>query len=757
MRPRTASLHAILLCTCFLIVSGCQHPVPGHSDNSKIVEVPDPRVEALLGKMTLEEKIGQMAQINITMLMTDSLFKRYDSVTAFHLDTLKLINFVSKFHIGSFLNGRGVAKESWLKYMDQLQRINMKYSRLKIPILYGVDHVHGSNYLKEGTVFPHNINIAATFDTSFAGEMARVTVYETSGLGHRWIFAPVMDIGRNKFWGRYYETFGEDPHLAAQMGAAYIHGIQDSKEAGPYKVAACAKHFLGYSDPKSGWDRSPGEIPDQILREFFLPPFKAAIDAGVKTVMVNSGELNGIPVHASHKLLTKLLREELGFKGVAVSDWLDIISLTSLHYYSENEKEGTYAAIMAGIDMSMIPLTTDFCRYMKELVQEGRIPEERINLSVRRILQLKYDLGLFDHPYPDASWLQRIGLKESGEKALKAARESIVLLKNEQVLPLKYTGKILVTGPTAIKKVPLSGGWTYRFIPRGDHWFPDSVHTIFQAVQKEFPKAEVAYATQAEVPLKAKGADVILLAIGEEEAYAETDGSINDLDLSPTQKTWADVALAQKKPTILILTEGRPRLLGNIYDRCNAVLFAGLPGNFGGTAVAEILSGKVNPSGKMSFTYPFRQGHVISYNHKRSEYSTYRPVSAELKRFALAEFGEGLSYTQFSYHDLVLSDSILGPDQQITAKVTVTNTGKMSGKEAVLWFISDTYGSITRPVKELAHFEKKEIAPGASKEFVFTINPSLHLSFPDEEGKTHLERGKFEVQVGDVKTGFRLK
>lgn len=715
-------------------------------------------VEQLLSKMTLEEKIGQMAQINITMLMSDSIFKAYDSVTVFELDTNKLINYITKYHIGSFLNGRGISKNTWFPYMDQLQRINMKYSRLKIPILYGVDHVHGSSYLKEGTIFPHNINIAATFDTTFAYESGKVTVYETSGLGHNWIFSPVMDLGRNKFWGRYYETFGEDPYVAAQMGTAVINGIQDGKDIAPYKVAACAKHFLGYSDPKSGWDRSPAEIPEQILREFFLPPFKAAIDAGVKTIMVNSGELNGIPVHASHEILTKLLREELGFQGIVVTDWMDVIALEKMHFIAENEKEATFKAIEAGIDMSMIPLTTDFTKYVKELVQEGRLKEERIDQSVRRILQVKHDLGLFENPYPDKERLDRIGTKESKAKALQAARESIVLVKNNQnILPVLNSKKIVVTGATANKKVPLCGGWTYRFAARSDWWFPQDMPTILDAVKNEFDSANVVFASEEDLLSESKDADLIIFAAGEKEAYAETDGSINTLDLSPDQVKWADKVFQTGKPVVLILTEGRPRIITEIAEKSDAIIFAGLPGVEGGTAIAEILSGKVNPSGKMSFTYPYRQGHIIPYNYKKSEYSVIRPVKGELLKYALAEFGHGLSYTTFEYSDLSFSDTIISKNQKLTAKVTVTNTGKIEGKEAVLWFISDEFASITRPVKELQYFEKQTIKPGESKTFTFVVDPENHLSYPDKNGKNILEPGEFTVSVGTERKNFKLE
>ena len=726
-----------------------------YSQQSSLEQSIDQKVESLLKSLSLEEKIGQMAQINITKILDDATLKHYDSVTVIQMDTVRFIQYIKDYHIGSFLNGRGITKSSWYKFMHQLHSLNQKYSKHKIPILYGVDHVHGSSYLKEGTIFPHNLNIASTFDTVFSKEMAEVTVLETSGLGHNWIFAPVLDIGRNKFWGRYYETYGEDPLVTTRMGKAFINGIQNYTPIHPYKVAACAKHFLGYSDPKSGWDRSPAEIPEQALREFFLPSFKAAIDAGVKTIMINSGELNGIPVHASYEILTRLLREELGFKGIAITDWMDIIALEKMHYITDNEKEATYIAIQAGIDMSMIATTTNFNRYVRELVQEGRITEKRIDESVRRILRVKFELGLFDHHLPDETRLQWIAKPESKQKALAAAKESIVLLKNDKnILPLKNPKKIVVTGATGNSKIALCGGWTYRFMTKSEWGYPEDMLTIFSAMKKEFPSAQVVYADRQQLPSEATNADLLIFAAGEKEAYAETDGSINTLDLSPDQQEWAEKVVSLQKPFVLVLTEGRPRMVADIYAKANAVLFAGLPGVEGAKAISEIISGKVNPSAKMSFTYPLRQGHVINYNYKKSEYSVIRPVLGELNKFALAEFGEGMSYTTFHYSDLTISDTLLHQGQKITATVTIKNTGSREGKEAILWFINDQHGSITRPVKELQHFEKINLKPGESRKVTFIIQPAEHLSYPDKNGKVIIEKGSFVLQVGKLEKKF---
>ena len=746
-------LSGALCCITLLAIYSFNLPASTEKDTR------DPRVEELLSKMTLEEKIGQMTQINITKIISDSLAAAYDSATTLIIDTNKVIHYVTNYHVGSFLNGRAMSPDVWYRFTDQLQRINMRYSKNKIPIIYGIDHVHGSSYLSNGTIFPHNINIGCSFDTTFAYEEGWVTATETADLYHRWIFAPVFDLGKNKYWGRYYETFGEDPYLISKMGVAYVRGLQGNTEIAPYKAAACAKHFLGYSDPKSGWDRSPAEIPDQALREFFLPPFKAAIDAGVKTIMINSGEINGIPVHANYDILTKLLRDELGFEGLAVTDWMDIIALQQMHYVAENEKEATFLAINAGVDMAMVPLNTDFCNHLLALVKEGRISEERINQSVRRILKVKFDIGLFDHPYPRNDRFSKIGSKEHRAKALKAARESLVLMKNDQnILPIKPGKKtILVTGETADKKIPLCGGWTYRFMAKSEYWFPKDMKTIYSALKEEFADSKVVLAKEHEIKKLASSADVIIVAAGEESAYAETDGSINDLELSESQISLVKTAIATGKPVVLVLTEGRPRIISKIYDQCKAVVFAGLPGVEGAQAIAEVLSGKVNPSGKLSFTYPYKQGHIITYNHKQSEYSILRPVAGELKRFAIGEFGHGLSYTTFSYNNLSLSDTVITSSDKITAKVTVSNTGKVAGKEAVLWFLSDEYGSITRPVKELKYFDKKELQPGSAVEFTFVIEPDKHLWFPDKYGKKLMEPGYFTLTVGDQKVRFRLK
>ncbi|MCB0618122.1 MAG: glycoside hydrolase family 3 C-terminal domain-containing protein [Saprospiraceae bacterium] len=716
----------------------------------------DGTIDRLLSRMTLEEKIGQMTQLNITTIVQDSILEDYANVTHYVIDTVKLVRFLRDWHIGSFLNGRAVSPENWYYVTSTIQSLNAQYS--DIPILYGIDHVHGASYLKNGTIFPHNLNIGCSFDTVHAFQAARTAALETADLGHNWLFAPVLGLGKAKTWGRFYETYGEDPHLIGKMGVAAVNGIQDPSATEPYRTAACAKHFLGYSDPRSGWDRSPAEIPEQALREFFLPPFREAIEAGALTIMINSGEINGIPVHASRELLTGLLRDELGFRGIALTDWLDIIALEQMHFVAENEKEATYQAIMAGVDMSMAPLSTSFCSYLRELVLEGRIPESRIDESVRRILWVKLKLGLFDQVMPRNDRLERINSPATVELALNAARESMVLIKNdeEKVLPIR-DGKILLTGFTHDSKVALCGGWTYRFAADGDRWFPEDMPTIKDAFLAEFGPEKIAF--QEDRPLREAAADVdlIVIATGEDRAYAETQGTIDDLHLDPGQTRLILEAIATGKPVVLILTEGRPRLIPEVFEEVEAVLFAGLPGVYGAQAIAEIVSGKVNPSGKMSFSYPKRSGHIISYNHKRSEYSTLRPVSDELKRFAIAPFGHGLSYSTFNYSNLQMDTLLTSAEQVLQVSVEVTNTSDVAGKEAVLWFVADEVGSITRPVKELVHFEKQLLGPGETRTFRFALDPWRDLSFPDKDGRLQLEDGSFELQVGNLQKRFWLR
>ena len=728
-----------------------------------------PRVAALLKQMTLEEKIGQMTQI------TNAAINNTGEQKDITLDSAKLVPFVRNFGVGSFLNGEAVPPTQWLTYMTALQRIAMRESRLHIPIIYGVDHMHGASYVSGSAIFPHNLNLGATFNTEFARQEARATVMESADLGHRWVFAPVLDLGVNVYWPRLYETYGEDPLVAAALGAAYVKELENNKDILPFKVAACGKHFLGYSDPRNGWDRTNAMISDQRIQEFFRPSFQAAIDAGLKSVMINSGEINGEPVHSSRKILTDLLRTQMGFKGVAVTDWQDIIRLVTVQKTAPNEKEATFMCIDAGVDMAMTPYTTDFCRYVKELVKEGRLTEERINLSAGRVLQMKDEIGLFDNPMPRADRLNRIGDPTLKQQSLEAARESIVLLKNEQnTLPLApgSVKRLLVVGPSADSRANIAGGWTLAWQGRQEAQYPKEVLTIYAALKREYPNAQVETVPYQDAKGKlqltniataAKRADAIILAVGE-RPYAEGLGNASDLTLPDDQQQLVRTAQSAGKPTVLVMIGGRPNIIRTVVDKSQAVLWGGLPGFGGGQAIAEIISGKVNPSGRLPFTYPQFAGHISNYHHDNNENSLelsdfgagFENRGPKYKSTMLTEYGEGLSYSTFRYTNLRLSDSVLtGGNGTVRATVRVTNAGTKVGKEAVLWFLTDEVGRITRPVRMLKHFEKQEFKPGESRDMVFEIQPQRDLSYPSAEGTRLLEDGYFTLRVGDQKQRFR--
>lgn len=714
------------------------------------------KIDELLQQMSLEEKIGQMTQINSSGIVANSNWGAgTDLKIEMKVDTGILGNMLRKYKVGSFLNGIAVPAETWFQFYKDLQEFNMKTSRLKIPVIYGIDHMHGPNYLEGSTIFPHAINIAATYNNQFPADMAHVTAIETADLGHQWLFAPVLDVARTPLWGRFYETLGESPYVSATMGSIFVKTVQSDPDIAPYKIASTAKHFLAYSEPKYGWDRGPADISEQALYEFHVPSFRAVVDAGIKSVMINSGELNGEPVHSSSRILTTLLRDEMKFKGVVVTDWEDIIRLYRNHRTAVDEKDATYQAITAGIDVAMTPYTTDFCEHLKALVTEGKISEERIDLSVSRILRMKLELGLFENPYPRNDRFNRIGSKENRAKALDAARESIVLMKNENVLPLSAGKNILVAGPIGNSKNALAGGWTLRWQTNDDSLFPKDMLTLYTGLQKEFSAGQVSFAANApEIKSKASGASAIVVAVGE-MAYAEGFGSIQDITLPEDQEELVEAAQATGKPVILVMIAGRPRVITEIYGGCKAVIFAGLPGFEGGQAIAEIISGKVNPSAKMSFNFPYSVNRLIPHNHKTSEVALAHVIDNPI---ALFPFGSGLSYTTFEYSNLKLSDSVLTSDQsEIKATVSVKNTGAREGKEAVLWFLFDEVASLSRPVRDLKFYEKDQIKPGESKDFYFTIRTDDHLGFPNKKGEKIIEDGYFRLMVGDLKTRFKLQ
>lgn len=710
-------------------------------------------IEDLLSRMTLSEKVGQMTQLTNTNLQINPDINPDGSPgDTFGLDAEIVVELIRNHHIGSFLNGIAISGEEWISFMQELQEICIREHRLGIPMIYGIDHMHGTSYLENGTIFPHRTNLGATFTPEFSREEGRIIGLESSTLGHHWVFAPVMDVGRNPRFPRFYEIYSEEQLLCAQMGAAFIEGLETETGSSDFRQASCAKHFVGYSVPDSGWDRSPATISDLDLYNHFLPPFQAAVDAGVHTVMINGGEINGVPVHASRRILTDILRGYLNFSGVVVTDWEDVIRLHTVHKVADSPKEAVRIAIDAGIDMSMTPFDAEFCGYLIELVEEGAISEERIDESTRRILQLKADLGLFDRPFPSADHLDNIGLPASKQVARQAALESLVLLKNDDTLPLCPSGRIVVSGPLAHMKRALSGGWTLRWIPDSDRYFPADMDTVWTSIQKEFQDRAVLAETAEN--LTANAQDTIVMVVGE-EPYSEGYGNDYDARLTADQVAWVRKAQDTGAKIVLVLLEGRPRIITEVEEACAAIVWAGLPGFEGAGAIVDALSGKENFSGKLPFSYPAQTGHFYTYDHKLMDlghYQEFRPTKT-----LLAEFGEGLSYTSFQYTDLTLSSNHLSAEGRILAKVTVTNVGNMAGKETVLWYISDEYASYSPALKKLKHYEKQALQPNESRTFSLLVRPEKHLGFFDESGNKVLEAGSFVLKVQGLEARFLLK
>ena len=715
----------------------------------------DDRVADLLNRMTLTEKIGQMTQIDIAAITTASgIDPTGEKKKTVELDEAKFIEFIEKYAVGNFVNGDAVTPQRWAEYITKIQQLNLEHSRLGIPIIYGMDHIHGANNVVGATMFPHSINMAATFNPEFTKDEAIAIGTECARIGHNWIYSPVLGLGRNPTWPRFFETYGEDPYLASVLAETYVKSLQNNELALPYKQSACAKHFLGYSDPRSGWDRTPAIIPDQHLYEFFLPPFKAAIDAGVNTIMINSGDINGIPVHASHRILTELLRDELGFEGVAMTDWQDVERLYTWHKVAPNDKEAVYLAVTAGIDVSLTPHKPDFALLLKELVEEGRIPESRIDQSVTRVLKQKFDLGLFDgNRFPNFTEIDSVQKEQNQANSREAARESIVLVKNNGLLPFGKAQKILVVGDFAKTKRALCGGWTYVWFAKDDGVFPEEMLTLYDAIQQEFGKDRVDFADLSNFGKKSRSADVVVLALSN-EPYAELLGNRTDLKLEEHQAALAALVRESDLPYVTVVMEGRPILLPEVFDDTESFIWAGLPGYYGGGAIAEVLSGKLNPSGKLPFSYPAYPLHFSPYNRKWMDTLLYHESLDE--RISLADFGTGMGYSPFEYVDLKLDRTRITKGQTITATVTVKNIGNREGKETVLWYLTDQYARITRPIKELRHFEKRAIPAGASATFQFTIYPEQDLTYPDEKGATVLEPGAFTLTVGSLSADFEL-
>lgn len=726
------------------------------------------RVENLLRQMTIAEKVGQMTQLDITLINTTG--KQKDVL----LDPMKARYYITKYHIGSFLNGEATSAGNWLNFTRELARIAVEESRLGIPVIYGIDHIHGASYLDDATIFPHAINLGATFNPKHAWNTGAVTALESAGLGHHWTFAPVLDLGVNPLWPRFYETYGEDPFMAAQMGASYVDGLQNGNRSDRPPMAATGKHFLGYSDPRTGWDRTPANLSPQQIQEFHRPAFQKAIDAGLKTIMLNSGEINGVPVHASAEIIQDLLRNQMGFDGVVVTDWDDVGKLVDFHFTAPTFKEATYDAVKAGIDICMTPLHLRFNTCMMELISEGRISEERIDESVRRVLKLKFELGLFENPLPEPQAPSRVGLSQNRDKARAAAEESIVLLKNDDtVLPISKPRRIGVFGPSANSKKNLAGGWTIAWQGGDESRYPEEIRTIYTALIDEYPGAEVHLFEESDLPhpdtatrseheafLDRINALDVLIYAGGEKPYTEFAGNISDLSLPAGQARDIGLLSQSDTPLVLVLIQGRPRLITDVTEKTDALIHAGLPGFEGARAVAGVISGRINPSGKLPFSYPMHPNIHLPYNHKPSNLYFFDAGRANHivqgnESVSLYPFGYGLSYTSFKYSRLRVSATTLHPNEKLTASVYVTNTGDKPGWETILWYTSTAYGKITRPVRELKHFERVYLKPGETSECVFTLDRST-ISYPDANGNPVTERGPHTIIVGGHKAAFKM-
>ncbi|WP_183579542.1 glycoside hydrolase family 3 N-terminal domain-containing protein [Mucilaginibacter sp. X5P1] len=717
----------------------------------------DKKVDALIAKMTLDEKIGQMTQLTLDEVLQTS---GGAAVHPLQIDTVKLKEALLKYHVGSILNVSGGAntREVWYGLISKIQEFAAK-DRLKIPVIYGIDAMHGQNYTVGATLFPQEIGMAATFNPELARREGEITAYETRASYIPWNFSPVLDLGKNALWPRIYETFGEDPYLVKTMGAAVIKGYQGDDISNKYKVASCLKHYLGYSFPLDGKDRTPAWIPDRYMREYFLPSFAEAVKSGAKSVMINSSEINGIPVHASKYLLTDILRGELKFTGIAVTDWQDIKYLHDRHHIAATQKDAVMIAINAGIDMSMVPYDYSFCQYLKELVNEGKVPMARINESVKRILKVKYELGLFEHPVGNPDDYPKFGSAEFEAVSLKAATESITLLKNtNNILPLKKDVKVLVTGPAANTMRSLDGGWSYTWQGDFSDKFAADKNTILKAIIQKIGKDNVDYqpgttftdAVDIDATITAaKKADVIVLCLGE-PSYAENPGNINDLSLPAAQTQLANELAKTGKPIVLIMGEGRPRIITEAESKSAATIMAYLSGNEGGNALADILFGDANPSGRLPFTYPRYPNALVNYYRKNIENGNsddamgYNP---------LYEFGYGLSYTTFAYSNLHISKPTLSDGETLSISVDVKNTGSRAGKESVLLYISELYASVTPDTKRLRGFDKIELQPKESRTVTFKIAPT-DISFINDLSKRVTEAGEFKIQIGNQTQSF---
>ena len=761
---------ASVLCTGVCLTAGGQKPAPAIPSDPVI----EAHIQKWLKKMTLEEKIGQMCEITIDVVSDFEASKK----NGFTLNPAMLDTVIGKYKVGSLLNvplSVAQKKEKWAEAIKQIQDLSMK--EIGIPCIYGVDQIHGTTYTLDGTMFPQGINMGAAFNRELTEKAAAISAYETKAGCIPWTYAPVVDLGRDPRWSRMWENYGEDCYVNAEMGKASVRGFQgsDPNHIGEYNVAACMKHYMGYGVPVSGKDRTPSSISRSDMREKHFTPFLAAIRQGALSVMVNSGVDNGIPFHANRELLTEWLKEDLNWDGMIVTDWADINNLCTRDHIAATKKEAVKIAINAGIDMSMVPYEVSFCDYLKELVQEGEVPMSRIDDAVARVLRLKYRLGLFENPYWDIKKYNKFGSEEFARVALQAAEESEVLLKNEgNILPLAKGTKILLAGPNANSMRCLNGGWSYSWQGHLADQCAGAYNTIYESLCNKYGKENIIYEpgvtyapykndnwweeNQPEIEKSvaaASRADVIIACIGE-NSYCETPGNLTNLTMSENQRNLVKALAATGKPVILILNQGRPRIINDIVPLAKAIVNVMLPSNYGGDALANLLAGDANFSGKMPFTYPKHINALANYDYKPCENmgqmgGNYNYDSVMDVQW---EFGFGLSYTTYSYSNLKVDKTSFTADDVLTVSVDVTNTGKVAGKESVLLYSKDLVASSTPDNIRLRNFEKIELNPGETKTVTMQLKGS-DLAFVGYDGKWRLEKGDFKLKCGNQWTDIQ--
>lgn len=739
---------------------GASANVPVIKSDAKV----EAQVEQTLQKLTLEEKVGQMME-----LVTD-LFGGNDKNGVFYIDEKKTDSILSRYKVGSILNAPNTCAptaKQWEKYLQQIQKISMK--RIGIPCVFGLDQNHGSTYTQGGTLFPQNINVAATFNREVARRSAEATAYETRAVSVPWTYSPTVDLGRDARWPRIWENFGEDCYLSAEMGKAMVLGFQgeDPNHIDQHHIATSMKHFMGYGVPWTGKDRTPAYISPADLREKHFAPFLAGIQAGALTVMVNSASVNGMPMHANKDILTGWLKEETGWDGVLITDWADINNLYTREMVAKDKKDALRIAINAGIDMIMEPYSCDACGYLIQLVKEGKIPMSRIDDACRRVLRMKYRLGLFEHPTQKLKDYPKFGGEEFAKLSLDGATESMVLLKNEGgILPLQQGKKVLLTGPNANQMRCLDGGWSYTWQGHRADEFAGKYNTIYEAFCNEYGKENVIlnqgvtynekgkYWEENEPNIEAavaaaKDADVIVACIGE-NSYTETPGNLTDLWLSENQRNLVKALAKTGKPIILVLNEGRPRLIADIEPLAKAVIDIFLPGNYGGDALAQLVAGKQNFSGKMPYTYPKEINSLANYDFKKSEEVGTMEGAYDYNAKITQQwgFGQGLSYTTYQYSNLKVAQKAFRHGDVIRVSVDVKNIGKVAGKESVLLFSSDLIASMVPDGRRLRAFDKVELQPGETKTVSFDLKAD-DLAFVGYDGKWVLEEGDFKLMIAD--------